>query len=435
MSFKEKRMLKRGSFILLITGILYACGSSNDCANEDISTAEVTIEFQDLTHQIHELESKGEMKQFFDEHPIIKNQFFEYGTLQPEAAFYAQVLRLVSTPKVQEIYRAPSVEALEKQLNQHRDIRDLLAYPYLSAKQGRSLYDLHEILKGSGITSINSLERIGMYLNEHPQEYELLSTAFGFITEPQLDEENFQTLKNPYVDTLYQEVIRLMDIGRLRFDLDRAYQRLHSHYEDFEMPTVQTVYSGFGKDIFISDSLLILGLDYYLGNEASFRPNVYDYIKERLTPQHLVPQIMQFTSLRFNKTDEAKRNLLDEMIYYGKALEFSKELLPCVDEHLIIGYTPKELANVNTSEAVIWNYFLDNQLIYSEKPIELTRYIDERPAVPEIDNICPGRIGQWVGWQIVKAYRDETGVSFKELMEETDAQKILRLSKYRPRLR
>jgi len=428
-------MLKRGS-LLMICMAVFACSSDNACEQfQDGTGQEISLVFEDLTHQIHDLESIGEMKSFFDAHPIIRDQFFEYGTLQPEGAFHAQVLRLITTPKVQEIYRASSVDKLEELLNQHRDIRDLLVYPYLSAKQGRSLYELHELFKSSRITSVNNLEQVGIYLAEHPKEYDLLATAFGFLTPADLDQENFETLKNPYVDTLYQEVIRLIDTGRLRFDLDQAYDRLSVHYPEHVAPKVQTVYSGFGKDIFISDSLLIIGLDYYLGPEASFRPNVYDYVKSRLTPQHLVPQIMQFTSLKFNKTNRSNRTLLDEMIYYGKALEFSRELLPCVDEHLIMGYTPQEMANAYTSEAVIWNYFLDNELVYSEKPLELTRYIDERPSVPEIDKICPGRIGQWVGWQIVKAYREETGVSFNELMEETDVQKILRLSKYRPRLR
>jgi len=428
-------MLKKASFLLLIL-FLSACGGSNECEQfENAKDVEITIDFEDLTHTIHELSSEEEMRQFFVEHPIIKDQFFEYNTLRPEAAFHAQVLRLVTTPKVQEIYKAKSVEELEELFNQHRDIRDLLAYPYLSAKPGRSLYDLFDIFQKSTITNANDLERVAAYLEKRPKEYELLATAFGFVTEEGLDKENFATLQNPYVDTLYQETNNLLDAGRLRFDLDRAFNRLEDTYPDFTVPKVQLVYSGFGKDIFISDSLLIIGADYYLGENASLRPNVYDYLKIRLTPDHLVPQVMQFMSLKFNKTNDGKRSLLDEMIYYGKALEFAQELLPCVDESLIMGYTPKEMADSHVSEAVIWNYFLDNELVYSEKPIELTRYIDERPSVPEIDKICPGRIGQWVGWQIIKAYREQTGVSFEELMEETDAQKILRLSKYRPRLR
>ena len=172
-----------------------------------------------------------------------------------------------------------------------------------------------------------------------------------------------------------------------------------------------------------------------MGEEASFRPNVYEYVRTRLTPEHLVPQLVQFTSLKFNKTDNKKRSLLEEMIYYGKALEFTKQMLPCVPDNIIMGYTAQQMADSEVSEAVIWSHFVENKLFYSQDPLNITKYVDERPAIPEIDKVCPGRIGQWLGWQIVKAYREETGADFVELMNETDAQKILTRSKYRPRPR
>lgn len=428
-------MFKKSGLFLLSLCIL-ACSSKDDCEQfQDDPSAPVNINFLDRTHEIHELSSEETMLKYFEANPIIKNYFFEYGDLPSEATFHSQVLRLVTTPKVQAIYRARNVDELEQLLEKSRDIRDLLAIPYLSAKQGRSLSDLFELMRSSTITQLTSIERVGMYLDTHPKEYEMMSLAFNFITSTELDRENFNTLKNPYVDTLYQEINQLVNVSEIRFDLDRAYKRLITHFPDFEVPKIEMIYSGFGRDIFISDSLLIIGIDYYLGEEASFRPNVYDYIKARLTPDHLVPQVMQFTSLQFNQTKNQKRSLLEEMIYYGKALEFASEMLPCEPKHLIMGYTPQEMANAEVSEAVIWNFFLDNSLIYSEAPNNISRYIDERPAVPEIDKICPGRIGQWVGWQIIQKYREETGTSFAELMEETDAQKILTQSKYRPRLR
>lgn len=428
-------MFKKTVSLLFLLS-LWACGSKTTCEQYiDNADAPVTIDFEDRTHEIHDLASLDTMKMFFDKNPIIKDYFFEYGDLQSESAFHSQVLRFVTTPKVQAIYKARDVDELEGLYNQNRDIRDLMAVPYLSAKEGRSLFDLQNLLSNSTITQITSIERIGMYLQEHPRERELMALTFSYVTSDELDWENFGTLENPYVDTLYQEILQFVNVGQLRFDLDRAYAKVNNHFSDFNAPKVEMVYSGFGRDIFISDSLLVIGIDYYLGEQASFRPNVYDYLKTRLTPEHLVPQVMQFTSLQFNQTKADKRSLIEEMIYYGKALAFAQEMLPCTAPHLIMGFSPQEIANAEVSEAVIWNYFLDNQLIYSEDPNNISRYIDERPAVPEIDKICPGRIGQWVGWQIVQKYREETGVSFSELMQETDAQKILTQSKYRPRLR
>jgi hypothetical protein len=59
------------------------------------------------------------------------------------------------------------------------------------------------------------------------------------------------------------------------------------------------------------------------------------------------------------------------------------------------------------------------------------KYISERPHTIEVSPDCPGRIGLWVGWQIVNEYaRQNPKASLPELMEIIDAQKILRGSKY-----
>ena len=60
-------------------------------------------------------------------------------------------------------------------------------------------------------------------------------------------------------------------------------------------------------------------------------------------------------------------------------------------------------------------------------------YVEERPSIPEIGNKCPGRIGQWLGWKIVKAYmKNNPDVSLADLMAEKDAKKIFDHSRFKP---
>jgi uncharacterized protein YjaZ len=60
------------------------------------------------------------------------------------------------------------------------------------------------------------------------------------------------------------------------------------------------------------------------------------------------------------------------------------------------------------------------------------KYMDERPKTLEIGNKCPGRIGEWVGWEIVKKYMAEQNIALPELMENSDAQRVFMQSKYKP---
>jgi uncharacterized protein YjaZ len=64
------------------------------------------------------------------------------------------------------------------------------------------------------------------------------------------------------------------------------------------------------------------------------------------------------------------------------------------------------------------------------------KYLSERPKTVEVGEECPGRIAQWVGWEIVKKYMaTHPDVSLSDLMKNTDAEKIFRESKYKPEKR
>ncbi len=285
------------------------------------------------------------------------------------------------------------------------------------------------------IHTLKTEKELAAFLKTNPVVRDDFFQAANYKSEAEMLTETMKILKNPYVDTLYQEVRRIFDVEQLHTELEDAFSRIKYFYPDFEAPKVRTVYSGFGNDITYSDSLLVIGLDYYLGEEATFRPDEHEYVKVRLTPEHLVPHLIQFTSNRFNDTNIDDRTILDEMVFYGKALHFVKKMLPCTPDSLVIGYNADQMLNTEVSEQYLWAFFVDNALLYDKRPLNIAKFIEERPGVPEIDKLCPGRIGQWLGWQILEKYEMEADVSFIELMTKTDSREVLMQSKYRPRSR
>lgn len=433
-------MLKR-YFILVLLITSLACSSDDSCSGDiDLSDVDLDLSFENLTHEINEVQSLEALNDFFEANPIIRDEFFEYGGRPSEEQVLKDLSKLIQTPEIKSVLTARPFSSFDQLLEKNRDLREFLTYDYLRVNRGKNLKSLYDMLSTSQVTTLTgtemtSIDPLRNYLQANPAERDYYYGLFEYRTDDQLLQANYELLQNKSVDTLYQETMNLIDAGLVSYELDMAYKRVKKAYPDFNPPKVQAVYSGFGKDIYLTDSLLIIGLDYYLGEQASFRPNVYDYLRVRLTPDHLVPQLIQFTSLKFNDTKKGKRTILEDMIYYGKAMEFTSEMLPCVADSIIMGYTNKQIADATVSEGVIWSHFLERKLLYSDVPSDITKYIDERPNIPEIDKNCPGRVGQWLGWQIVKAYREETGASIQDLMKETDAQRVLTRSKYRPRSR
>ncbi|GAB3637789.1 hypothetical protein GCM10027422_33790 [Hymenobacter arcticus] len=226
------------------------------------------------------------------------------------------------------------------------------------------------------------------------------------------------------------------DTAALRQDLGELFGRVHYYFPDFKTPPVAvTNVSGLlGKGIFVNDNLLVLNLDWYAGPKASYRPDMPQYMLRRYRPADLLPALATSVADKYNKHQLTANSMLDQMVDQGKRLYFAGAVLPCAPDSLLLGYSGKELKNVQFNEARIWGHFLENNLLFSTTPFEIQKYVGERPAVPEIDRTCPGRVGQWVGLQLVRKYMAEhPEVTLAQLMAMKDAQRLLNDSHYRPK--
>lgn len=286
----------------------------------------------------------------------------------------------------------------------------------------------------------DSPEDIVTFLNANPHFAEKYLQADSYPSDSLLASQLYQLATNPALDTLAQQAAqRFGDMEEEQQQLERAFKVVKFHYPEFHVPEVKTFVTGLGSmgnDLFVSDSLLVFGLDYFIGKNASYRPQVYDYILSRYEREKMVPSAMLLLSDRFNQTDPSDRTLLAEMLNIGKAYYFVESVLPCTADSAIISYSAQQIADVNRNEGRIWAHFIEKGLLYEKSPFVVNKYVGERPNTPELDATAPGRIGAWVGWQIVRRYMERNPeLTLPELMAETDYRKILNESRYKPERR
>ena len=244
----------------------------------------------------------------------------------------------------------------------------------------------------------------------------------------------FRLLQAPAIDTVFTECRSTFgDLSDIKDDYKQAYQIINHYYPQTKVPKLATVVTAFYNDLYISDSLIIVGLDYFLGSNGTFKPDEHDYILKRFRKESLVPTVMNFVSNDFNQIDKQHNTLVADMINIGKSYYFTSLVMPCTPDSLIIGYSSKEMRLVNQNQEIIWANLIENELLYETNDYMKNKFIGESPNVFEISEECPGRVGAWIGWEIVKKYVDEHNVSLPELMRETDAHKIFQMAKYRPK--
>lgn len=285
--------------------------------------------------------------------------------------------------------------------------------------------------------SIKDKENLKIFLQENP----ILSKEFFQIDQYPHDSilinSLFELINDPHIDTLYDETMKVFgNLEEIEDQFLEAFKYIKYYYPDFEAPEIQTIITGFGRDLYVSDSIIIIGLDFYLGEGATYRPlDLPQYILSRYEKEYIVPSCVLLMSRRFNNQNPKDHTMLADMIYYGKSYYFADRVLPETPDSVLLGYSAEELRDVGKNQQVIWAHFIENELLYEKSHFIKKKYIDERPKTLEIGDKAPGRIGIWLGWQIVNRFMEENeDVSVPQLMEIDDPQRIFTQSKYKPNL-
>ncbi len=182
-----------------------------------------------------------------------------------------------------------------------------------------------------------------------------------------------------------------------------------------------------------ADSLLLLSIDTYLGADHPLYEGIPKYIKNKLTLHHLESEIIDALAHRFVPAPRG-RTFLAQMVNHGKRLLLHQYLAPELSDQQHIQYTALQHEWALENESVVWRYFVDNELLFSTDEDLTFRFLLPSPYAKfysYLDEGSPGRIGQWIGYQIVKKYQERTGTSLSHVLL-VDPQEILKKSKYNP---
>ena len=282
------------------------------------------------------------------------------------------------------------------------------------------------------IPTKNELEKL---LDENSMFADAFLFRSQYPVQDVLIDRYFNLLNSKDIDSLFVEVNKAFnDLEDIRLEFENAFRYLKYYFPETKVPKIQTVVTGIANDLYISDSLVIIGLDYYLGSEGKYQPkDIPEYLLKRYQKEYLVAQVMLMYTSYYNKTNYEDQTTLADMMYYGKAFHLAKNLLPCTPDSIFTGYTAFETKDIEEHEPVIWASLLENEVLFERNPFIKDKFLSERPKTLEVGENCPGRIGRWVGWRIVSKFADENPeIDLPTLMLIDDAQKIFSESKYKP---
>jgi hypothetical protein len=291
---------------------------------------------------------------------------------------------------------------------------DSVLYHYLTQNQpDASLAGYRDFLDeyGEKIIGIGRSDSAGFY--------DRLKTYFA---EP--------TLMQLYGD----EQACLADLSAINAELSSGMNILLGHFPDLRPPKIYMHVSGWGQNVIVTDEILSLSADKYLGADYSlYRDFFYDYQLQGMLPGRIAPDyLLGFLLANFPfRGNEAV--LLDRMIYEGKLRYILSQVLAGRQHWECINYTQAQYEWCIGHCERIWQLVLENRHLFLPDYLTTAAYLQEAPSTATLPSDSPGRVGIWLGFQIVTSYmKNHPATTMRDLIHRTDYAEFLKEARFNP---
>lgn len=276
------------------------------------------------------------------------------------------------------------------------------------------------------------------FLDAQPKDLPKLKQAYPFLFAKSVPDSIWiERMTDTLQKVLLEEVTETFsNFSPIEAELKGLFQHLKYYDKTFSTPRVITLTNDvdYRNSCIVTDSLLLIALDNYLGEDHEFYQNLPRYIAANMKGDMIISDVASGYAENY-VTQYNRKTLLDEMIYFGKLLYFKDVVIPSIPDPDKIGYTLEELQWAEANEEPIWSYFIEREMLFSTDSKLPNRFTANAPFSKfylELDNESPGRLGQYIGWQIVRAYAKNTEENFMTILQK-EPEDIFKISKFKPK--
>jgi gliding motility-associated lipoprotein GldB len=258
----------------------------------------------------------------------------------------------------------------------------------------------------------------------------------GKVEDPEFAGYLESFLTDQMVEETHKKVQEVYpNLDKLTAEFTDAFKRFHYYFPNRCIPRIYTFISGFNQSTVLADSLLGIGLDRYLGSDCSYYPRlgIPKYSINDMKPSKITSDCMRAWAIGEFPFNDSIDNLVNNMIYEGKLMYFTKRMLPDQPDSLIFGFSPSQMKWCEKNEKQIWTYIIENRMLFISDSFTINKYINDAPFSSGFSQESPGRAVVWLGYRIVESYiKNNQNSSFPQLMKMRNYQEIFNQSRYRP---
>lgn len=256
------------------------------------------------------------------------------------------------------------------------------------------------------------------------------------------DEDFAKNKVNPEEIKIYKEAASKIDQTKLKKDFQDLFSHIKYYFPQFKTPKIYLFSSALQMiqdPIFYDEegNQLFIDISGFMGNKNANYKGLEDYFQKSMNPNNIVPKVSRLFAEQIVPFSTDHQKFIDLLVYNGKVMMLQDAFLPETPDFLKINYDQKQYEWSSANEANIYNYFVENNLIFGDDHRLVDRFINPGPFskfYTQIDNESSPMVGVFIGWQICKEYfKKNPDTKLFEFLK-MDATEIFNKAGYKPEL-
>ncbi len=241
-------------------------------------------------------------------------------------------------------------------------------------------------------------------------------------------------MRGPQMKMLYDTCMaKYDDFSDYENQFEEAMRYFKYYFPEKEVPKIYTCITEFAYQGFTyGEDILVIGTEHFMGSGFPAYKSIFpNYQYSKFTPEHLVSSAIETLSGELIG-EHTETNLLDAIIRNGKKLYLMDLMLPHSPDSIKLQYTGTQTQWTKENEFEIWSFLINEDLLYNSNRRDYTKYVMPGPHSQGMPPEAPGRVANYIGWQIIKRYmKMNPQKTLQDLLSNHDSQKILKDSKYK----
>ncbi len=230
-------------------------------------------------------------------------------------------------------------------------------------------------------------------------------------------------VNDPYVERVERRIAeKFANLSERKNKIHDGFKHLKYHFPQGNYPkNIVFLNSHFASNVFCTEHEIGVSLERYLGAETDVIKElpdpIFQWIKDKMDAQYLERDVLT-AWIMTHYIPEIKGNTAEQLIRWGKIIYLTEAAFPKVDKHIILRYSAEDYKWAEDNEYAFWNYLVKEKMLFSSNERDQMNFLNDAPFTVGLPEKGPDRLGQFIGWKMVKSFlKVNPKMSLAEMLE------------------